>query len=226
MLLVGCSSGTQYIDDIDLAYYVHHVNHRVFSSSKKAIVSIKKLKSDIVKEYTFTDLIWSDTYYWMGDCSEYVYVDDVFDFFYCSILHDGIASVFINNNFNDCISAIDYYGDSRDERQEETKFFGHIATLKGSTLTMINQWQVISYTSKTEVHDDAEDSVDYQYEDPKVITCASRLIYDGEKLNSYRIAIIQKSYFQDEDGNGIVDFHEDVIDNPIDYIEYKTTFKS
>lgn len=229
LLISACSGESKILDDIDLTYYVHHVNHNIFRYSNKAIVTLKNLGSNDYKTYTFTDLIWSEDYYWTSGCEEYEKYNEPIGCIFTenSIINDEIAAGFINDQYWNIISSIDYYGDNKNERQEESQFLGRIARLKGDTLTLINQWSVISFTDKTETSDgegDEENTI-VEYENPKGIICVSKAIYSGEKIDSFSIYLTNKLYMRDDDQNSIIEYHEEVFNQPIDYLEYKISFE-
>lgn len=228
--LSACNGRVKYLDDVDLTYYVHHINHSIYTNARSAIVTIKDLGSNDFKSYRFEGLVWADEDYFWTDtviCEEYENDGRPLDYVFTenSIINDEIAAGFINNQYWDYISAIDYYGDSREERQEESFFHGRIAKLKGNKLTLITQWTVVSFTDKREIDCGDEESVDYEYVDPKGLICVSKAIYSGEKLNSYSLYLINELYMRDDDWNGIIEYHEEVFDKPIDYLSYSVSFK-
>ncbi len=229
VLLAGCNkSVTRTLDDIDFVHYVHHVNHYILDYVRKINVTIKNLGSSDVKTYTFEDLVYSDDYYWTSTvpCEEYVNDGCPLGYVFedTAILKDDLASGFINNQYWDVVSAIDYYGDNREERQEESFYNGRVARLRDSELTFITQWNVISYTGKHEISEGDGELITIEYDDPKGLFCVSKSIYNGEQLSSYTLYLTNKLYMRDDDCNGATEFHKEVFDEPIDYLSYQISF--
>lgn len=229
--LTGCGSKTgEAIDDIDLAYYAHHVAHNVYRQAKKARVTIKQLKSDTEKTYDFSGLVWNDDYYWTEteECQDYV-ADGMplgYVFTENSILNESLVSGFINNGYFDCVSAMDYFGLHEESRQEESIFRGRIARKNGNILTLITQWCVISFTEKI-VHDEEGDEEGggwVEYENPEALICVSRASYNGERLDRYDLYLVKKPFFRDDDQDLVYECHDEIFDDPMDYLGYRVSF--
>lgn len=231
IFLISCGQQNVVIDDVDLAYYVHHITHNVFRNSKAAEVTIKQLDSNKEEKYIFESLVWSDTYYWTStiECQDYVKNEKPFGYVFVetSFLHEEISNGFINNNYWDCVSAKDYYGENNPERMEESNFAGRVAKKNGDNLTLITQWNVISYLNKTPIYGDDEDGdiYGYEYEDPLGLICVSRSVYHGELLSKYELIISQKAYIRDDDSDGVAEYHNEVFDSPLDYLFYEVKFR-
>ena len=228
--LCACGSASSLVDDIDLAYYAHHVDHSIFRYAKSANVTIKPFGMSESKTYRFEGLIWSDDYYFTNtvDCADYLNDGQPlgFIFGYNSILGDEIIAGFLANQYWDCVSVSDFVDIDPEGRQEESVFLGRAAKLNGNRLSLLTQWQVLSFTNKTPYQGEGdEEDYSQEYQNLVGLICVSRAIYVGERLERYQLAISQKLYIRDDNDDGVMEFHDEVFDSPIDSLEYSVSFQ-
>ena len=230
LTLTGCAL-THEVDDVDLAHYVHHVNHFTFTLTHPTIaeVSIKPFYVDEADKYTFTDIVWtSEEFDWTGFCEEYdssKYPE--FNFTSISILNDGVATGFVNNLYDGQIYSLKKYSDDiPDEYTEETRFITRKAELFGQQLTLLRHWQVLAYSSKTPIYEEGDGEITgYNYEDLHVVNITSEQVYIGESLKFFRCYVGGKGLYIPHIDEGYWEYNENFRAEAITYLEYKVSFR-
>ena len=230
LCLASCGSKAKLMDDIDLQYYVHHLNHSTFRRSTKAKVTIKQFNSDERKTYSFSPIIWSDNNVWQNtvECQEYLDDGSPFGsaFWWNCILCDETVTSFLNSDFG-----VEYYtNDYRFEQEvgpnKEYTPIRRLAEKSGKKLSLYSQYIYSRYTEKTWI-DDEEDG-HYIYDEGLVsLKVIVRAIYSGENIQSFGCYICSDFYSIDFDQDCYIrsnEYKPYVFKTPIDYCEWRVSF--
>ena len=228
LALSGCSF-THDIDDIDLAYYVHHLSHYTFNGPNhvtKAVVTLKPFKTDEVYRFVYENIVWENEYYdWTGWCEDeesYKYNDYYFSPY--AILTDDLVSDFVNDSSEQNIfSFSEYY--EEEGFIEETSSSMHRSTLFRQRLSLYKWWVVTSYTSKTPRNDGYESETDdYNYENYRQMNVISELVYEGENIQYLKYYIGGRGLYIMNQDAWSYEFNENFREEAIDYLEYRVSF--
>ena len=96
---------TNRTDEIDLAYYAHHLNRNELVSTKEIDVSVKHFKTNEYQNYQINDLVFLDEMgpgCWTSTTEEDFYDDEISSFVEdCSLLSVGLVKGFYNSLDND-----------------------------------------------------------------------------------------------------------------------------